>query len=73
MGRHGFASYIDREGTRYDVIRYDVPGLEPLWAPAEELSLPVALHSSSGPPEQTHHGNPRARLTSAFRWRSRRR
>jgi uncharacterized protein len=60
----GRLAYIGEVGTPYEGIRYDDPGLEPLWALAEELGLPVALHSSSGPPEQTYRGNPRARLTS---------
>jgi uncharacterized protein len=60
----GRLAYIGEVGTPYEGIRYDDPGLEPLWALAEELDVPVALHSSSGPPEQTFRGNPRARLTS---------
>lgn len=60
----GRLAYIGEVGTPYEGIRYDDPGLEPLWALAEELDLPVALHSSSGPPEQTYQGHPKARVTS---------
>jgi predicted TIM-barrel fold metal-dependent hydrolase len=60
----GTLAYIGEVGTPYAGIRYDDPGLDPLWALAEELGVPVALHTGSGPPEQAYHGNPKARVTS---------
>jgi hypothetical protein len=47
----GRLTMIGEVGTPYMGIAWDDPRLEPLWALAEELDLPVALHTGSGPPD----------------------
>ena len=46
--------------TPYAGIGYDDPRLEPLWALAESLGLPVLLHTGSGPPD-AYRARPRNR------------
>lgn len=47
----GRLTMIGEIGTPYLGIAWDDSRLEPLWALAEELDLPVALHTGSGPPD----------------------
>ena len=47
---------------QYRGIAHTDPGLEPLWALAEELDIPIAVHSSAGPPGIVYRGSPRHRV-----------
>ena len=51
-------------GTQYDGIAPDDPRMEPVWAAAETLDVPVGIHMGPGPPGAVYGGNPqmRARL-----------
>lgn len=47
---------------QYAGIGPEDPRLEPYFALAEELDIPVAFHTGSGPPEMAYHGAPKFRL-----------
>jgi predicted TIM-barrel fold metal-dependent hydrolase len=53
-------------GNQYEGIPPDDPRMEPYWALAEELDVPVGIHSGPGPPGAAYRGysNYRARLSS---------
>lgn len=59
-GRHaaGKLAMIGEVEYQYAGIRHDDPRLEPLWALAEELDVPIAVHSGSGPAGIVYHGQP---------------
>jgi len=42
--------------AQYEGVRADDPRLEPLWALAEELDIPVAIHMGPGEPAQPYSG-----------------
>ena len=46
---------------QYVGIAHDDPRLEPLWALAEELQVPIAVHSGSGPAGIVFMGSPKHR------------
>jgi hypothetical protein len=52
--------------NQYSGIAPDDPRMEPYWALAEELDVPVSIHVGTGPPGAIYLGNPgyRARLHS---------
>jgi predicted TIM-barrel fold metal-dependent hydrolase len=54
--------------TQYAGVAPDDPRLEPVWAMAEELDIPVELHVGTGPPGVIYLDSPeyRARLHSAL-------
>ncbi len=52
---------IAEVAPQYNGIAPDDPRLEPLWALAEELGLPVGYHIGSGPPGITQMGAPKHR------------
>lgn len=67
---HG-AGHLDVLGeviTQYAGIAPDDPRLEPYWALAEELDIPVGIHLGTGPPGAIYLGarNYRGRLHSAL-------
>ena len=47
----GKLAYIGEFEPAYDGVAFDDPRLEPVWALAEALDVPVAVHSGSGPPD----------------------
>ena len=54
--------------TQYQGIAPDDPRLEPYWALAEKLDIPIGIHVGTGPPGVIYMGAPayRARLHSAL-------
>jgi predicted metal-dependent TIM-barrel fold hydrolase len=63
LHREGRLTSIGEVETPYQGIRYDDPLMEPLWDLAEELDLPVLLHTGAGPTDG-YRNNPRKRLAS---------
>lgn len=63
LHQEGRLTSIGEVETPYQEIRYDDPLLEPLWALAEELDIPVLLHTGAGPTDG-YRSNPRKRLAS---------
>lgn len=55
--------------AQYEGIPADDPRLEPYWALAEELEIPVGIHLGAGGPADPYFGSPgyRARNSSALR------
>lgn len=49
--------------TQYEGVAPDDPRLEPIWAVAEELDLPVGIHMGPGPPGAAYLGAPRYRMS----------
>ena len=54
----GKLAMIGEVDYQYNGIRHDDPRLEPLWALAEELQVPIAVHSGSGPAGIVYQGLP---------------
>lgn len=54
----GKLSMIGEVDYQYEGIRHDDPGLEPLWALAEKLQVPIAVHSGAGPAGVIYRGSP---------------
>ena len=57
----GKLTMIGEIAPQYAGAKPSDPGLEPLWAMAEEFDLPVGYHMGSGPAEITLHGSPQHR------------
>lgn len=62
----GMLSVIGELGFQYDGFSVADPSLEPLWAAAEKLDIPVAIHFGPGPPGAAYlpGSGYRARLSS---------
>lgn len=57
----GRLAMIGEVGAQYAGIAPNDPRLEPLWALAEELGIPVGYHIHPGPPGGAYRGNPALR------------
>ncbi|MBO9581651.1 MAG: amidohydrolase family protein [Sphingobium sp.] len=57
----GKLAMIGEVAYQYNGIRHDDPRLEPLWALAEELQVPIAVHSGAGPSGIVYQGSPQHR------------
>lgn len=68
LHREGRAAVFAELGTQYAGVRADDPSLEPFWALAEELDVPVGIHLGEGNPGQQAGATDRYRagLTSPF-------
>ena len=69
LQKNGQAAVFAEIGAQYVGIRADDARLEPFWALAEELDVPVGIHLGEGTPGQTSLSAPdryRASLTSPF-------
>lgn len=63
----GAVAVFGEIGNVYAGIAPDDPRMEPYWALAEELDVPVAIHVGGGPPGEPYAGRGyRARLESAL-------
>jgi predicted TIM-barrel fold metal-dependent hydrolase len=54
----GKLTLIGEVEYQYEGVRHDDPRLEPLWALAEELQVPIAVHSGAGPAGIVYMGSP---------------
>ncbi len=65
--REGFKSgrwaVMAELGAQYQGIGPGDPALEPYFALAEELDVPVGLHMGLGPPGAAYHGSPKYRMS----------
>lgn len=62
----GHLDVLAEIGLQYEGIAPDDPRMEPVWAAAEELDLPVGIHMGPGPPGAAYGGSPgmRGRLSN---------
>lgn len=58
----GRLAVIGEIGAQYEGVAPDDPRLEPFWALAEELDVPIALHVGPGPPGAAVIGIPAYRM-----------
>lgn len=54
----GKLAMIGEVEYQYQGVRHDDPRLEPLWALAEELDVPIAVHSGAGPAGIVYRSKP---------------
>ncbi|MGR4866624.1 amidohydrolase family protein [Caulobacter sp. LARHSG274] len=54
----GKLTMIGEVEYQYEGVRHDDPRLEPLWTLAEELQVPIAVHSGAGPAGIVYMGSP---------------
>ena len=68
LRREGRLEMLGEVVTQYLGVAPDDPRLEPYWAMADELDIPVSLHIGTGPPGVIYLDSPeyRARLHSAL-------
>ena len=66
--REGRLAVFAEISAQYNGLRPADPSLEPYFALAEELDIPVGIHMGEGPPGAAYRGSPsyRAGLTSPF-------
>lgn len=58
LARSGAIRMLGEITTQYEGVSPDDPRLEPYWALAEELDLPVGIHMGPGPPGAAYLGGP---------------
>lgn len=63
LAKSGRIKLIGELTTQYEGVSPDDPRLEPYWALAEELDLPVAIHMGPGPPGAAYLGSPKYRMS----------
>jgi uncharacterized protein len=63
LAKSGRIRLIGELLTQYEGVSPDDPRLEPYWAIAEELDLPVAIHMGPGPPGAAYLGTPKYRMS----------
>ncbi len=63
LAKSGQIKLIGEVLTQYEGVSPDDPRLEPYWALAEELDLPVAIHMGPGPPGAAYLGSPKYRMS----------
>lgn len=56
LAKSGEIRMLGEIGTQYEGVGPDDPRLEPYWAVAEELDLPVGIHMGPGPPGAAYLG-----------------
>jgi uncharacterized protein len=61
LHRQGKIASISEVDPQYEGVAPNDPRLEPLWALAEELDLPVGIHIGSGPADIVRMGSPNHR------------
>ena len=68
LHEEGRAAVFAEVGAQYSGLRADDPSLDPFWALAEQLDVPVGIHLGEGLPGQGDERVPlyRAKLTSPF-------
>jgi hypothetical protein len=68
LHKRGAFAVLAEVMNQYAGIAPDDPRMEPLWALAEELDIPVGIHIGGGEPAQAYTGTPgfRARMQSAL-------
>lgn len=63
LARSGAIRMLGEITTQYEGVSPDDPRLEPYWALAEELDLPVGIHMGPGPPGAAYLGAPGYRMS----------
>ena len=63
MAKAGTIRMLGELTTQYEGVAPDDPRLEPYWALAEELDLPVGIHMGPGPPGAAYLGAPKFRMS----------
>lgn len=62
LHKAGRLKAVAEVGSQYGGIMPDDPKLEPLYALAEELDVPIGVHTGPGPPGVTSYGSPDMRV-----------
>ena len=62
LRREGRFAVLGEIMAQYEGVAVNDPRMEPFWALAEELDIPVAIHMGPGEPGQPYHGSYRAAL-----------
>ena len=63
LARSGAIRVLGEITTQYEGVAPDDPRLEPYWALAEVLDLPVGIHMGPGPPGAAYLGAPKYRMS----------
>ncbi|MEH3160127.1 MAG: amidohydrolase family protein [Sphingomonas taxi] len=63
LAKSGAIRMLGEITTQYEGVGPDDPRLEPYWALAEELDLPVGIHMGPGPPGAAYLGAPKFRMS----------